>query len=306
MTSSFFELQSKIIRKSPAARELWKRSHFVQDLLGTGGQNRVQPNLVIIGTQKAGTTSLHNYLAQHPDIFMSQFKEPGYFLDQTDELTQGTSRNRLRLNLDDDSLLRLISLGYGGERWFGESSTYYTMHPVIGGEVPANIAKRSPDAKLIYILRHPYGRIVSQFLWGERNNFAQGTFNEVLEKRFDVMLAFSSYASQLKRYLAHFSKDQILVLPFEGLSNQPEALVRNVFDFLDVDPAPAGAIDFSPKYTSKNREAHSAESLLFDSTLFDRLNAVIPGEMEELAALTGFDPSHWDLSEDKWVSKSSD
>jgi len=36
----------------------------------------IKPNFFIVGVSKAGTTSLHEYLAQHPDIFMSPFKEP--------------------------------------------------------------------------------------------------------------------------------------------------------------------------------------------------------------------------------------
>src|SRR5712691_212635 len=41
---------------------------------------QIKPNFLIAGAGKAGTTSLHEYLAQHPDVFMSTFKEPNYFV----------------------------------------------------------------------------------------------------------------------------------------------------------------------------------------------------------------------------------
>ena len=134
---------SSLLRKSPIVRKIFLR------LFNRTYNDYTAPNLIILGSQKSGTTSLHNYLNKHPDIFMSHFKEPGYFLDKNNTIVENTSRNKIRLNLTDEELLCILRIGYKGEKYFGESSTYYSMSPIIGSEVPENIKKASPNANIL-------------------------------------------------------------------------------------------------------------------------------------------------------------
>ena len=215
-------LASRLIRKSPAARGIWKHTLA---RFPARRKAATMPNLIIAGAQKCGTTSLHNYLAAHPDIFMPHHKEPGFFLDRDDREVENTTRNRLRYDLDDARLLRLMALGYRGEPWFGDSSTYYSMHPFMGSEAAANIAERSPDARVIYIVRHPLERMVSQYLWGERNRFALGSFRDVLDARLDVYLAISAFATQARHLLTHIDAERVLFLKSDELFRAPSVVV---------------------------------------------------------------------------------
>lgn len=98
-----------------------------------------EPNLFIIGAMKSGTSSLHNYLSSHPDIFMSQVKEPMHF-SREDMWSKGN-----------DDYLGLFA-DAKNEKYLGESSTEYTKLPFRDG-VAKRLYEFNPEAKLIYIAR---------------------------------------------------------------------------------------------------------------------------------------------------------
>lgn len=287
----FAKQTSGLLRRSPLLRQ----TMLSLPTIGRGFKRARQPNLVLIGAQKSGTTSLHNYLMAHPDIFMSYFKEPGYFLDHTDVPVETTNRIGIRLGLNDEQLLRYMQIGFRGEKIFGESSTYYSMCPSVGMEVPSNIATRSPDARLIYIVRDPYQRIVSQYLWGLQNNFALGRLEEVVRRRFDLMTAISSYARQLRPFLDHFARDRILVLNFDDLKKQPEQVIAQVLNFLNLPPMPMGVTNYGSFNQSKQRSSFDKRSLLISSALADEIAAVLEPDIKDFSDMTGMDVSSWSV-----------
>ncbi|MGC4020653.1 MAG: sulfotransferase domain-containing protein [Cyclobacteriaceae bacterium] len=102
---------------------------------------------MIIGAMKAGTTSLHDYLSKHPDVFMSVQKELDFFVEQ----------KNWKLGIDwykKQFPVSTIAIG--------ESSPNYTKS-LIFGNVPDKIKSILPDVKLIYILRDPIKRLVSHY-----------------------------------------------------------------------------------------------------------------------------------------------
>jgi len=109
----------------------------------------VLPNLLVIGAAKCGTTALHRYLGLHPDIFMSKSKELGFFC---------SSENW-------DERLRWYESQFGAARVRGESSPSYTNCPRNKG-VPERMASLVPDARLIYLVRDPVDRVISQYRFG--------------------------------------------------------------------------------------------------------------------------------------------
>ena len=123
--------------------------------------NELKPNLFIIGAMKCGTTSLHTYLGDHPDILMCPMKEPSHFVN-SEELRivwPGPSRPSFG-NTEKD----YCDLFRGGEGKLvrGESSTAYTkLHKVTG--VAKRIYDFNSDAKLIYIMRDPIERTISHY-----------------------------------------------------------------------------------------------------------------------------------------------
>ena len=111
------------------------------------------PNLFIIGAMKSGTTSLHEYLNEHPDIFMSNVKEPGYFAECMNYYPKDLAWY--------ESLFKEAK----GEMIIGESSTNYTKLPICT-DVVNKIWEFNPDARFIYVMRDPIKRVISHYWHG--------------------------------------------------------------------------------------------------------------------------------------------
>ena len=184
------------------------------------------PNFLIIGSQKAGTTSLYHILKEHPQIYMPDTKEVNFFF-KDDAYARGPEHYATHF-ADAASQLAL-----------GEASPGYICHP----ETPARIHALLPDAKLILTVRDPIKRAISQY-WDNRRHLNEPlTFAQAL----DVYLSddyqpgkvgyFSRgvYMRYIRRYLEYFPRENLLVLPFEEMISTPEDFYRQIFTFLGVD-----------------------------------------------------------------------
>ena len=208
----------------------------------TGHPATSLPNLFTIGAAKCGTTSLHYYLDQHPAISMSSVKEPALFAspDWRERLSQYGGM------LDARAPVR------------GESSTHYTKHPAYPG-VPERIAEVAPDAKLIYVVRDPLERCISQWV----HNVAAGRERRSLDdalRDFDdpenLYVWCGRYASQIELYLNHFPAANLLVLDQGDLLGDRLATLARVFRFLGVDD------DFhSPRFDAELNAAGTRRQL---------------------------------------------
>ncbi len=178
------------------------------------------PDFVIIGATKAATTSLHYYLNLHPQISMSKEKELNFFVK---ERNWGKGLDWYKSN-------------FNGEKPFrGEASPNYTNFPFYKG-VPERLHSAVPDIKLIYLVRDPIERIFSQYV----HRVADGEESRSLEKalsRFtpNRYICRSQYFMQLEHYLKVFPDENILVISSEDLINNNRAVIKCVFEFLNVD-----------------------------------------------------------------------
>lgn len=177
------------------------------------------PNFIVIGSMKSGTTTLCHLLAQHPDVFMATPKEPEFFCKQ-EVYTRGWDW--------------YISIFAGGEgkKAIGEGSTSYTKAPLFDS-VPQRIAKYLPEARLIYIVRHPMDRIESHWMHRVQHGDVR-PFKKML-REYPNLIDTSLYWYQIQRYRKYFGDDQILVLFFEDLKKNPEMVLKQCFTFLSLD-----------------------------------------------------------------------
>ena len=113
------------------------------------------PNFLIVGAQKAGTTSLHYYLKQHPQIYMSLRKEPHFFEGMHWDFYRP---GRIMLPVTDLADYQALFEGVTDEKAIGEASASYLYSP----KAPTLIKRSIPDARLIAILRNPADRSVLQ------------------------------------------------------------------------------------------------------------------------------------------------
>ncbi|MGA1262529.1 MAG: sulfotransferase family protein [Prochlorothrix sp.] len=184
------------------------------------------PNLFIVGAMKSGTTSLHNYLAAHPDIFMSSLKEPQYF--------SGLSRpQQPMVSKTEQDYLDLFKEAKN-EKFVGESSTDYSKIPEFPG-VPARIAAFSPEARIIYIMRDPVERALSHY-WERVKQYLEGRDLLTTIRNEPEIVAVGHYALQLKPYLNLFGPDRVYTLTLEALIADQESTLRALFEWLGVDP----------------------------------------------------------------------
>jgi hypothetical protein len=201
------------------------------------------PNFLIIGAAKGGTTTLHNVLAQHPDVYMCPLKEVGFFWAYGEDVRlQGISAERLRNRLIDD-LDRYQKLfdGVTNEKAIGEASVRYLST----ANTPEVIRRFIPGAKLIASLRQPADRAFSAFNHNRRDGIEPcSDFGEAIAQDQNGLrdhwmvcryLHVGFYYQFLKRYFDMFDRNQIHISLFEDLKEEPHELMSNLFRFLDVD-----------------------------------------------------------------------
>jgi Sulfotransferase family len=207
------------------------------------GQALKLPNLLILGAAKSGTSSLYGYLAQHPDVFMSGFKEPHFFMWEGTEYDiegPGVDRVGRRVIKDLEAYLKLFS-DATHERIRGEASTGYLHTAGVAERIRAYV----PEARLIAILRNPVDRAYSAFLHAQREGFEPiADFEQALREEpnrvtnrwigLTLYATVGMYAEQLERYLAVFPCEQIRVYLFDDLAREPVHLAQDAFRYLGV------------------------------------------------------------------------
>lgn len=232
------------------------------------------PDFIIIGAAKAGTTSLHAMLDRHPDIFMPRQKEPEFFA-RDDLYSKGL-----------DSYAENFAGAKPGQV-VGEASTLYSLSPLFD-QTAARIKEHLPQAKLIYIMREPVARSYSFYIQLVKN-YQNISGDQVVHRRFEdfidaeahakaaprdkalsvanahlpdvpeLCLAGSDYVHQIKAYLEHFPREQMLFLKFEDFVTDRPATLRQITDFLGV--APLAAEVFEDRAVTQNISREHFEAL---------------------------------------------
>jgi hypothetical protein len=191
------------------------------------------PTFFIIGAAKAGTTSLHYYLGQHPQIQMSAVKETNFFAGPPGEFPFPVGQVERR-----DEYEALFDPAFAVR---GEASPSYASAPRRQG-VPERIKRLVPEAKFVYLVRDPVARTVSQFQMlvvegKEKRSFADAVAPlDAADPHTFHLTCQSFYAHQIERYLEHFPRERLLVLDQADLLANRDATLGSVFAFLGVDP----------------------------------------------------------------------
>ncbi len=247
-------------------------------------KRRVLPNFIIIGAQKCGSTSLYNYIIQHPGIVRSHVQEIHYFDNgltrDVDAYAKGERWYR--------SNFPLASEMAGGKQTF-ECSPLYIYHPL----VPKRIANLLPQIKLVALLRNPVERAISHYFHEQRKGretlpvmdafLAEPDRLAVLEESSDYKskaflnhsyLRRGRYAEQLQRYLEYFERKQILVINSELLFDEPSEALRRVFEFVDLDSS-FEVPNLKPSNVGKNRTKVAPEIYQYLDDYFKPYNTAL-------------------------------
>ena len=204
---------------------------------------RPLPDFLVIGAQKSGSTTLYDYLVQHPDVRAALTKEVHYF---DNNFRRGTGWYRSNFPLAPRRQRSWLT---------GEASPYYLLHPL----VPGRAASTVPAAKLLVTLRHPVDRTYSHYQHERAKGYETLPFAEAIAQEelrtaeaWDALrsgavdeapavqhhtyLARSRYDEQIARWLEHYPSGQLLAISAEELFRDPAPVLRRVFAFLGIDP----------------------------------------------------------------------
>ncbi|MEJ2378343.1 MAG: sulfotransferase [Pseudolabrys sp.] len=207
-----------------------------------------KPNFFLLGAAKSGTSTLYHCLKQHPEIFMSTVKEPTFFNEGYQQVT------------DPISYFALFE-GATTEKVLGEASHVYMSNP----RVSPVLRGLFPDARFLVVLRNPAERAFSLYhhmrrhgheyigsfeaaLAAEDRRYASARFRERCPQYFYNFMYFRSgeYGHQLQRYFEYFPKEQFHIIRMDAMINNYEDTVRKIFQFLAI------ADDFIPELKHKN------------------------------------------------------
>ncbi len=206
------------------------------------------PNTFVIGAAKSGTTSLYDYLRQHPEVFMSPVKEPCYFAyaENPPEMAgpgdeEANRASGVVYTMDD---YRALFSEATNESVVGEASPVYLYDE----DAPRLLHEHCPDATLIAVLRNPIVRAHSHYLQLRQSGREPlEDFGAALDAEDDRAVAgwewswhyrrMGFYGRQVARYLDYFDREQLHVYRFEELTGDPIGFAQTVYRTLGVDSA---------------------------------------------------------------------
>jgi hypothetical protein len=181
--------------------------------------------------QKAGTTSLDDWLSQHPQIYCYEsLKDVHLFA-------------KFKSDLELEQRLSQEPVKYKGELIVLQSAVNYIFYP----HFLESISRYNAHARLIVILRNPIDRALSAYDYFKKMFRESRSLEEALLYEPRKSLVFSKdnndftyiehglYYQQVQQCLKYFSREQLLILDYGQLKKDPEQLLTEVFSFLNID-----------------------------------------------------------------------
>ena len=226
-----------------------------------------KPNTFLIGVQKAATTSVFNWLSQHPEVCaplamkdLAFFTRPVFYRDKGLEYLLGHYKNC-------NSTQKIKLQG--------------SVHYIFFENALKRIQRFCPDAKFILILRQPIDRAISSYKYARKFDYEALSFHKAINEEDKRMrsndirtvsectyINHGFYAFQIERFLKYFKRDQLKILLYEDIKDKPEKSVRDLYGFLDVCP------EFKPRLESHNKtgglRSKSLQKLFFGDHLLKK------------------------------------
>ncbi len=200
------------------------------------------PNFLIVGAAKSGTSSLHNYLNQHPDVFMPSYNDKGMKVKEPRFLIKDLVEKRLHNGVWTWEEYQDLFKGVREEKMIGESTVLYLYYY---DEAIKNIKRYlSEDVKIIIMLRNPVDRAFSAYTHVARSIKENLSFENALEiensrllkdETLTPMVMYKDmglYYNMVKAYLDNFNNVHVIL--YEDFQNNTEEVVQESLAFLGV------------------------------------------------------------------------
>ena len=191
-------------------------------------------DVMMIGAQKSGTTGIAQQLASHPEVCLCDEKEPAFF-NETEDWRAGLDRYHALFSPTPGQLCL-------------EASTMYTFLPEFGG-THERIHAYNPDVKLLYVMRDPVERALSNYAFRRVRRLTADP-PEVAIVADPTFVNRSRYGMQLRPYFERFPAENIHLVVFEEHVKDPEGSLKEMAGFLGIAPDAFGPIDTEVKHRS--------------------------------------------------------
>lgn len=197
------------------------------------------PNFFIIGAGKSATTSMYNYLGEHPNIFFPTVKEPAYFAfsDLAGSHYNDEDKPWVEQCFIEIEAYSALFRNVADESVVAEATPIYLYHP----NSAKAIYTQHPKSKLLAILRNPYERAYSDYRMHVRQGKETRSFTDSLKEDYGKYRLYvgsylekSLYGEQVERYYKYFDKDQLKIVLYSDLAMDAAKVISEVFEFLDV------------------------------------------------------------------------
>ncbi len=232
------------------------------------------PDFICVGAQKAGTTSLHDILKQHPDIYLPEIKETKYFQDNE------KYKNGLEFYMSE------YFSTYNNENIVGEIDPEYMYFDYVPERIYRDLGA---DIKLVFMLRNPASRAFSHYLMSLKRGYENLEFSDAIAKektRFEPEGTYFDYKSnknnlsyidrgmyhkQILRYLKYFPIDNMFFIVFEDdfLKNKRKTLDK-LFKFLNIPADKHLNINLKSNFSAKPRSVF-VRNLLYKEHILSKI-----------------------------------
>ncbi len=213
-------------------------------------------DLMIIGAQKAGTTSLNNYLNQHPQLLGHPQTEFAYFRD-----------NKLYQNNFEEEFQKHFTKGSVKEadKIVAKNVGIYNCEVAL-----QRLQHHNPACQLVFVIREPVARAYSSYTMEIFNGWLKRDFSElksVLANKdtndvmYKLFIELGLYANHLRLIYKYFSQEQVKIVLFDDLKEKPEAICRDIFQWVEVDQ------DFVPEVENLYNVTKKAKSTYLSNVL---------------------------------------
>jgi len=201
------------------------------------------PNFLIVGAAKCGTTSLHNYINQHPEVFMPSYNNEGVNIKEPQYLVKNMVQNRLHFGIWSWNEYKSLFLNKDNYKAIGEASVFYLYYYK---EAIKNIKiKLGNNIKIIILLRNPIDRAYSAYNHVSKGLKENLSFEEALnqenkrltkDKLLTPMVMYKEmglYYKMVKAYTESFKNVHIIL--YDEFITNTDSVLKDTFEFLDVD-----------------------------------------------------------------------
>jgi hypothetical protein len=199
------------------------------------------PNFLIIGAPKAGTTSIYHFLSKHPQVYMPELKEPRFFALEGKTIDADDPVNKGCITTIED--YKALFSKVGNQIAIGEASPMYFANE----DAPEKIKKYLGSPKIIALVRNPIERTYSHYLFALQQGYepADCTLTEAVTNDSIVYKGFtrvrpyvkdSLYFENLSRFMKYHSPENLLVINFDDFIKDANKVIANLCVFLGIDP----------------------------------------------------------------------